>query len=223
MDYALPTASDIPAMQDRPSAFAVAAQPARRQRRRRGRRGRAAGGDRQRGVRRVGAVWARNQRDADPADRDRRRCPWSFGEFCKMNSDLASFWLTICGIAELDGHSAAGITHVLSILDPDWPDPPAFAAFAPHRRLALRFHDIIEPAPDRHRPVPRGRRPAVDLWPRCRGVGGLPSLDPLPCRGVALDRRGSADPGAGSSRSASRRGARQGGARCGRAHGPICG
>jgi predicted protein tyrosine phosphatase len=65
-----------------------------------------------------------------------------------MSTDLTPFRVTICGIAELDGHSASGVTHVLSILDPDWPDPPAFAAFAPHRRLALRFHDIIEPTPD---------------------------------------------------------------------------
>src|SRR6266404_6803841 len=28
------------------------------------------------------------------------------------------------------------------------PDPPAFAGFSPHRRLALRFHDIIETRPN---------------------------------------------------------------------------
>ena len=55
--------------------------------------------------------------------------------------------ITICGIPELGEHGAAGVTHVLSILDPEWPDPPAFAGFTPHRRLALRFHDIIEPTP----------------------------------------------------------------------------
>ena len=60
--------------------------------------------------------------------------------------------ITICGIPELGEHCAAGVTHVLSILDPDWPDPTAFAEFAPHRRLALRFHDIIEPIPDRLAP-----------------------------------------------------------------------
>jgi len=40
------------------------------------------------------------------------------------------------------------VTHVLSILGPNSPDPPEFAAFAPHRRLILRFHDVIEPQPD---------------------------------------------------------------------------
>jgi predicted protein tyrosine phosphatase len=67
-------------------------------------------------------------------------------------STFAPFRLTICGIPELDEHCAAGVTHVLSILDPDTPDPTAFSAFAPHRRLALRFHDIIETSPDRVAP-----------------------------------------------------------------------
>jgi predicted protein tyrosine phosphatase len=68
-------------------------------------------------------------------------------------STFAPFRLTICGIPELDEHCAAGVTHVLSILDPDTPDPPTFAAFAPHHRLALRFHDIIETLPDRLAPA----------------------------------------------------------------------
>jgi predicted protein tyrosine phosphatase len=59
------------------------------------------------------------------------------------------FRLTICGIPELDEHCTTGVTHVLSLLDPDCADPPAFAAFAPHHRVALRFHDVIEPKPDR--------------------------------------------------------------------------
>jgi predicted protein tyrosine phosphatase len=53
--------------------------------------------------------------------------------------------ITICGIPELGEHCAAGVTHVLSILDPNWPDPDAFADFPPHRREALRFHDVIAP------------------------------------------------------------------------------
>ncbi|MGO8800061.1 MAG: tyrosine phosphatase family protein [Roseiarcus sp.] len=56
--------------------------------------------------------------------------------------------LTICGLDELDGHSGRGVTHVLSILDPGWPEPAAFFAFEPHRRATLYFHDAIEPAPD---------------------------------------------------------------------------
>ena len=45
------------------------------------------------------------------------------------------------------------MTHVLSILGPTSPDPPEFAAFAPHRRLILRFHDVIEPQSDQNAPT----------------------------------------------------------------------
>jgi len=39
------------------------------------------------------------------------------------------------------------VTHVLSILDPDWPVPDAFGSFGEHERLELRFHDVIEETP----------------------------------------------------------------------------
>jgi predicted protein tyrosine phosphatase len=54
----------------------------------------------------------------------------------------------ICGLDELIGHQGRGVTHVLSILDPEWPDPEAFQAYDPHFRATLRFHDAIEPGPD---------------------------------------------------------------------------
>ncbi|MGD9618177.1 MAG: tyrosine phosphatase family protein [Alphaproteobacteria bacterium] len=63
------------------------------------------------------------------------------------------FRFTICGIPELGSHCEAGITHVLSILDPEWPDPPEFEDYSPHQRLALRFHDIIDPLPGRLAPT----------------------------------------------------------------------
>jgi predicted protein tyrosine phosphatase len=55
--------------------------------------------------------------------------------------------VTICGIGELALHGTAGITHVLSILDPDWPAPDEFNDFPPHRRVELRFHDVIVESP----------------------------------------------------------------------------
>ena len=55
--------------------------------------------------------------------------------------------LTICGLEELELHSGRAVTHVLSILDPDWPDPEAFRAYDPHHRTILRFHDAVEPRP----------------------------------------------------------------------------
>jgi predicted protein tyrosine phosphatase len=58
-------------------------------------------------------------------------------------SDLVAFRITVCGIEELPGHCEAGVSHVLSILDPDWPSP-AFGAYGEHERLELRFHDIVD-------------------------------------------------------------------------------
>jgi predicted protein tyrosine phosphatase len=60
---------------------------------------------------------------------------------------LVPFQLTICGIDELGLHSEERVTHVLSILDPGWPDIEAFGAFDPHQRLELRFHDVIDAGP----------------------------------------------------------------------------
>jgi predicted protein tyrosine phosphatase len=57
---------------------------------------------------------------------------------------LVPFEVTICGIDELGLHCEGRVTHVLSILDPGWPEPEAFGAFDPHQRLELRFHDVIE-------------------------------------------------------------------------------
>jgi len=54
------------------------------------------------------------------------------------------FKITVCGIDELPDHSEVGVSHVLSILDPDWPVPDAFGSFGEHERLELRFHDVIE-------------------------------------------------------------------------------
>ena len=53
--------------------------------------------------------------------------------------------LTVCGLEELEDHTASGVTHVLSILDPGTPDPEPFGRYDRHHRTILRFHDIIEP------------------------------------------------------------------------------
>jgi predicted protein tyrosine phosphatase len=55
--------------------------------------------------------------------------------------------LTICGLDELVDHGSRGVTYVLSILDPDCPEPDAFRIYDPHHRTTLKFHDAIEPAP----------------------------------------------------------------------------
>jgi predicted protein tyrosine phosphatase len=61
--------------------------------------------------------------------------------------ELARFQVTICGLDELADHCAGGVSHVLSILDPGWPEPDSLGGFGLERRLKLRFHDVIEAHP----------------------------------------------------------------------------
>jgi predicted protein tyrosine phosphatase len=56
--------------------------------------------------------------------------------------------LTICGLEELESHSSRGVTHVLSILDPGWPEPDVFGRYDAHHRSTVRFHDAIAPEPN---------------------------------------------------------------------------
>jgi predicted protein tyrosine phosphatase len=71
-----------------------------------------------------------------------------------MSAVTPPFGTTICGIDELQDHGAHGATHVLSILDPDYPVPEAFGQYGEHDRLDLRFNDIIDPTPDMILPAP---------------------------------------------------------------------
>jgi predicted protein tyrosine phosphatase len=65
--------------------------------------------------------------------------------------DSAPFRVSIGG---LDGLRDQGVTHVLSLLNPGWDAPEPFRGFAPHARLDLRFHDIVDPLPGLRRPAP---------------------------------------------------------------------
>jgi predicted protein tyrosine phosphatase len=60
---------------------------------------------------------------------------------------MAPFKITVCGIEELGGHCEVGVSHVLSILDPEWPVPEVFGQYGEHEKLELRFHDVIEDMP----------------------------------------------------------------------------
>jgi predicted protein tyrosine phosphatase len=60
---------------------------------------------------------------------------------------------TICGLDELAEHRQAGVTHLLSIIDPETPEPDYFTAAPPRERLTLRFHDVILDHPDYLRPT----------------------------------------------------------------------
>jgi predicted protein tyrosine phosphatase len=61
---------------------------------------------------------------------------------------LVPYRLTICGLGELAGFADEGVSHVLSILDPDWPEPQAFRRFPPHRRAVHHFDDVLTPMGD---------------------------------------------------------------------------
>ena len=62
--------------------------------------------------------------------------------------------LTICGIEELPAHQPRDVTHVLSLLDPDWPELEAFQSYGEHHRTTLHFNDIIEPSEGKVLPTP---------------------------------------------------------------------
>lgn len=68
--------------------------------------------------------------------------------------ELVPYRITICGLEELCQHGRSGVSHVLTILDPEWPDPTDFAAYAPHSRTVWRFHDIIGERPGMAAPQP---------------------------------------------------------------------
>jgi predicted protein tyrosine phosphatase len=56
---------------------------------------------------------------------------------------LLVYPVTICGLEELAAHGTSGFSHVISILDPAWPDPGEFADYRPHQRFVWRFDDVV--------------------------------------------------------------------------------
>jgi predicted protein tyrosine phosphatase len=64
-----------------------------------------------------------------------------------MVRSLVRYDITICGIAELPIYRDAGVSHVLSIVDPATAELEAFSAYAPHRRRKLEFDDLLSEMP----------------------------------------------------------------------------
>jgi predicted protein tyrosine phosphatase len=60
---------------------------------------------------------------------------------------LMPFEISICGIEELGPFEQRGVTHLVSVLDPDYPEPESLALLSPTHRLQLRFHDVIDIKP----------------------------------------------------------------------------
>lgn len=94
-----------------------------------------------------------------------------------MPRNFVPFTVTVCGIAELENHAAAGVTHVLSILDPEEPEPAAFGDYGEHRKLELRFHDVIRERPGETLPSAEDVAAILafgrDLMAEPEGVGHL--------------------------------------------------
>jgi predicted protein tyrosine phosphatase len=64
-----------------------------------------------------------------------------------MVRSLVPFDVTICGIPDLDKFRDAKVTHVLSIIDPQEPEPGSFRFYPSHERLTLRFDDVVSAYP----------------------------------------------------------------------------
>lgn len=62
----------------------------------------------------------------------------------EIATPLLPYSITICGLSELCEHGDRGFSHVVSILDPVWPDPDEFARWTAHRRFVWRFDDVVE-------------------------------------------------------------------------------
>jgi predicted protein tyrosine phosphatase len=82
---------------------------------------------------------------------------------------IAPFDIDVCGLDELCGYCSMGVTHVLSILDPDWPAPEVFAAFGEHAHLELRVDDVIDEVPGKvvPRTLPAERSARARLLVHC--------------------------------------------------------
>ena len=60
---------------------------------------------------------------------------------------LPSHRITICGIPELPQHVAAGVSHVLSIIDTHEPRPPALDDYLKVDHELVRFDDVVAEYP----------------------------------------------------------------------------
>jgi len=55
--------------------------------------------------------------------------------------------LAICGIPELPAALRPPVSHVISFLDPSWPEPAALDIWPREKRHLFRYDDIVEPTP----------------------------------------------------------------------------
>ena len=66
---------------------------------------------------------------------------------------MLPFKVSVCGLDEIEGFANAGVTHVISLLDPDWPDPDGWSALGAVEHHRFHMHDIVSDAPGRQPPL----------------------------------------------------------------------
>ena len=66
---------------------------------------------------------------------------------------MLPFTLSICGLDELSDFLKSDVTHVISILDPDYPAPDGLAKIASGNRIIFRFDDATIPSVGRVHPA----------------------------------------------------------------------
>ena len=64
-----------------------------------------------------------------------------------MSTNLLPFTITVCGIPEIEKHGAAGVSHALTIIDPEEPLPAAFRRMKLRGHRVFRFDDIVADYP----------------------------------------------------------------------------
>ena len=65
---------------------------------------------------------------------------------------MLPFQLSICGLNELAEFMHSDVSHAISILDPDWPDPHELTHLPAQNRLILRFDDVTFAQPSHSHP-----------------------------------------------------------------------
>lgn len=66
---------------------------------------------------------------------------------------LVPYRLSIAGIPEIEGFESEGVSHVISFLDPELPEPESLHGLKADWRVTFRMHDIIAPEAGQEMPT----------------------------------------------------------------------
>lgn len=90
---------------------------------------------------------------------------------------LPPYRLTVCGLDELVGHTRSGVSHILSILDPDTPMPRVLSRFEALRaHWVQHFHDVSRPVGDARMPERADVEELLSFGAELRGMEGAAHL-----------------------------------------------